>query len=253
MSVSIQRRTVERLNGDAGNVAAAINSLHARIESTYRRPVAAHRPPAKHLRPIPAARARRSPIVASDWSWTTAISSISTGRMRLTPSAAAPGVLPRPRRLQRFTVLPQHDGRGQRAWLDGAGGALSRLFGRANRLPRSYHSGDSEHCDIVLREMRRRFPVRVIVAVGVSLGGNALTKWCGEQGDAAKAVIAAAASVSNPLGPRHLGGSHPAHPQLGVQHLFHAGDGRKLPSAWSSIRTCATRAFCETEELSAVR
>ena len=71
--------------------------------------------------------------------------------------------------------------------------------GEPNRLPRSYHSGDSEHCDIVLTEMRRRFPARAIFAVGVSLGGNALTKWCGEQGDAASDVISAAASVSNPL------------------------------------------------------
>jgi len=71
--------------------------------------------------------------------------------------------------------------------------------GEPNRLPRSYHSGDSEHCDIVLHEMRKRFPERTIFAVGVSLGGNALTKWCGEQGEVAKDAIAAAASVSNPL------------------------------------------------------
>ncbi len=71
--------------------------------------------------------------------------------------------------------------------------------GEPNRLPRSYHSGDSEHCQIVLTAMRSRFPIRAIFAVGVSLGGNALTKWCGEQGEAASSVIAAAASVSNPL------------------------------------------------------
>ncbi|MCC7068300.1 MAG: alpha/beta fold hydrolase [Burkholderiales bacterium] len=71
--------------------------------------------------------------------------------------------------------------------------------GEPNRLPRSYHSGDSEHCDIVLRELRSRFPERTLFAVGVSLGGNALTKWCGEQGSHAQSVIAAAASVSNPL------------------------------------------------------
>jgi uncharacterized protein len=71
--------------------------------------------------------------------------------------------------------------------------------GEPNRLPRSYHSGDSEHCQIVLTEMRARFATRPIFAVGVSLGGNALTKWCGEQGESALAVITAAASVSNPL------------------------------------------------------
>lgn len=71
--------------------------------------------------------------------------------------------------------------------------------GEPNRLPRSYHSGDSEHCDIVLKEVRKRFPDRVIFAAGVSLGGNALCKWCGEQGNAANAMISAAASASNPL------------------------------------------------------
>jgi len=71
--------------------------------------------------------------------------------------------------------------------------------GEPNRLPRSYHSGDSEHCDIVLREVRSRFPARTVFAVGVSLGGNALTKWCGEQGESAKEFVSAAASVSNPL------------------------------------------------------
>lgn len=71
--------------------------------------------------------------------------------------------------------------------------------GEPNRLSRSYHSGDSEHCDIVLREVRSRFPRRAVVAVGVSLGGNALSKWCGEQADAANEFVSAAASVSNPL------------------------------------------------------
>jgi uncharacterized protein len=71
--------------------------------------------------------------------------------------------------------------------------------GEPNRLPRSYHSGDSEHADTVLREMRKRFPTHKIFAVGVSLGGNALTKWCGEQGDTAKEIIDGAASVCSPL------------------------------------------------------
>jgi uncharacterized protein len=71
--------------------------------------------------------------------------------------------------------------------------------GEPNRLSRSYHSGDSEHADIVLREVRRRFPEHRIFAVGVSLGGNALTKWCGEQGERAKSIIDAAASVCSPL------------------------------------------------------
>lgn len=71
--------------------------------------------------------------------------------------------------------------------------------GEPNRLARSYHSGDSEHCDFVLRTLNARQPERTLFAVGVSLGGNALTKWCGEQGEAARTVLAAGASVSSPL------------------------------------------------------
>jgi len=85
-----------------------------------------------------------------------------------------------------------------RGWT-GVVGHFRGCSGEPNRLPRSYHSGDSEHCDIVLRELRERFPKHTIYAAGVSLGGNALSKWCGEQGDAAASVISAAASVSNPL------------------------------------------------------
>ena len=86
----------------------------------------------------------------------------------------------------------------QRGWT-GMVAHFRGCSGEPNRLPRSYHSGDSEHCDTVLREVRSRFPNRVVLAVGVSLGGNALTKWCGEQGDTAREFVSAAASVSNPL------------------------------------------------------
>lgn len=86
----------------------------------------------------------------------------------------------------------------RRGWI-GVVAHFRGCSGEPNRLPRSYHSGDSEHCDITLRELRARFLTRPLFAVGVSLGGNALSKWCGEQGERAGAVIDAAASVSNPL------------------------------------------------------
>lgn len=71
--------------------------------------------------------------------------------------------------------------------------------GELNRLPRAYHSGDSAEIDWILRRFRSRYPNRVICAAGVSLGGNALMKWLGEQGSAADAVINAAAAVSPPM------------------------------------------------------
>ena len=71
--------------------------------------------------------------------------------------------------------------------------------GVPNRLPRAYHSGDSAEIDWVLRRLRSRFPQRHLFAAGVSLGGNALLKWLGEQELAAGAVVDAAAAVSAPL------------------------------------------------------
>lgn len=71
--------------------------------------------------------------------------------------------------------------------------------GTLNRLPRAYHSGDSAEIDWILRRFRSRYPGRPICAAGVSLGGNALMKWLGEQGAAAGKVINAAAAISPPM------------------------------------------------------
>jgi len=71
--------------------------------------------------------------------------------------------------------------------------------GEANRLARSYHSGDSREIDWVLRRLKREHPRGEIHAAGVSLGGNMLLKWLGEEGEAAGAAIARAAAVSTPL------------------------------------------------------
>lgn len=71
--------------------------------------------------------------------------------------------------------------------------------GELNRLPRAYHSGDSEEIDWILRRFRARYPNRPICAAGVSLGGNALMKWLGEQGAGALNIINAAAAVSPPM------------------------------------------------------
>jgi len=71
--------------------------------------------------------------------------------------------------------------------------------GEPNRLPRAYHSGDSAEIDWILRRLRARFPQRTLFASGVSLGGNALLKWAGEQEGAARDVVQAAAGVCAPL------------------------------------------------------
>jgi predicted alpha/beta-fold hydrolase len=71
--------------------------------------------------------------------------------------------------------------------------------GEANRLTRSYHSGDSREIDWILRRIKNENPGNKIYVVGVSLGGNMLLKWLGEEREAALAVIERAIAVSTPL------------------------------------------------------
>jgi hypothetical protein len=71
--------------------------------------------------------------------------------------------------------------------------------GELNRLPRAYHSGDSAEIGWLLERCARASGGAPLYAVGISLGGNALLKWLGEEGDAARTRLAAAAAVSAPL------------------------------------------------------
>lgn len=71
--------------------------------------------------------------------------------------------------------------------------------GEDNRLPRAYFAGDSGDIERMLRHIKNRHPDVPVYAVGVSLGGNALLKWLGEAGEAARALVERAAGVSAPL------------------------------------------------------
>ena len=70
--------------------------------------------------------------------------------------------------------------------------------GELNRLPRAYHSGDAAEIGWILRRFRDENGDAPLFAAGVSLGGNALLKWLGEDKEA-KIVLAAAAAVSAPV------------------------------------------------------
>jgi uncharacterized protein len=87
--------------------------------------------------------------------------------------------------------------------------------GEPNRAARFYHSGETEDIRFVLRTLRERFHDVAIGAVGFSLGGNALLKYLGEEGDAARALVNAAAAVSVPY---ELG--------TGADHLDQSAMGR---------------------------
>ncbi|PTN11584.1 YheT family hydrolase [Nitrosomonas aestuarii] len=76
--------------------------------------------------------------------------------------------------------------------------------GSPNRLARAYHAGDSAEIDwmikrIVQETRQANNDAQPVYAIGVSLGGNALLKWLGEQGGQAKKWVNGVAAISVPL------------------------------------------------------
>ena len=74
--------------------------------------------------------------------------------------------------------------------------------GQINLSPRAYHSGDHEEIDWVLKRLRQVHKAQQgewLLAVGVSLGGNALMRWAAEQGQEATKTADAIASICSPL------------------------------------------------------
>ncbi len=69
--------------------------------------------------------------------------------------------------------------------------------GELNRLPRGYHSGDTEDVQLSLQHLKAHYPSNPIYAVGYSLGGNVLTKYLGEKKE--HSLIERAVVVSAPL------------------------------------------------------
>lgn len=74
--------------------------------------------------------------------------------------------------------------------------------GTLNTAPRAYHSGDHAEIDFFLRKFKQQADTAQrpgLVAAGVSLGGNALMRWAGEQGQEAFKQVKAVASICSPL------------------------------------------------------
>ena len=70
--------------------------------------------------------------------------------------------------------------------------------GELNRGPRAYHSGDFEEVGWMLQRLRQH-NAAPLLAVGVSLGGNALLRWAQEAGRSAAATASAVAAVCSPI------------------------------------------------------
>ena len=70
--------------------------------------------------------------------------------------------------------------------------------GELNLAPRAYHSGDFEEIGWILARLRER-ATAPLLAVGVSLGGNALLRWAEEAGASGGATAAAVAAICSPI------------------------------------------------------
>jgi predicted alpha/beta-fold hydrolase len=70
--------------------------------------------------------------------------------------------------------------------------------GEINRAPRAYHSGDFAEVDWILKRFRAEH-TGPMIAVGISLGGNALLRWAEESGSAASGTVAAVAAICAPI------------------------------------------------------
>jgi predicted alpha/beta-fold hydrolase len=70
--------------------------------------------------------------------------------------------------------------------------------GEMNRLPRSYHAGDTGDLETVLQRLAVEDDAPLLLA-GVSLGGNVLLKWLGEQGGMIAPIVRGAVAISVPF------------------------------------------------------
>lgn len=127
--------------------------------------------------------------------------------------------------------------------------------GRMNTARRMYHSGDTQDVDVVIRQLAADAPSTPIVACGISLGGNVLAKWLGEQGGHACRLVHRAAVVSVPYdlaaGARFL--EH-GFSRLYVRHFLGTlrtkalEKLRQYPGAFDGQRAVQARTFWEFDD-----
>jgi hypothetical protein len=85
----------------------------------------------------------------------------------------------------------------RRGWR-GAVAHFRGCSGEPNRLPRAYHSGDAAEIRWIVGRFAAESRGTLLFAAGVSLGGNALLKWLGEDRSAG-GMLHAAAAVCAPV------------------------------------------------------
>src|SRR3989344_1090781 len=118
--------------------------------------------------------------------------------------------------------------------------------GEPNRLPRSYHSGETTDLAYVVNLLRNREPETPLLDVGFSLGCNVLLKWLGTVGS--QAFIKAAVAVSVPF----LLGESAKRLDQGFSRVYQWGLMRSMRNAVAEKRR-RMKLPLKIEDLSALR
>ncbi|MBK9518727.1 MAG: alpha/beta fold hydrolase [Anaeromyxobacter sp.] len=71
--------------------------------------------------------------------------------------------------------------------------------GELNRLPRTYHSGETGDLSLVVERLAAERPGRPVLVAGFSLGGNVVVKYLGERGDRLPAEVRGGVAISVPF------------------------------------------------------
>ncbi|PIQ83802.1 MAG: hydrolase [Candidatus Omnitrophica bacterium CG11_big_fil_rev_8_21_14_0_20_63_9] len=86
----------------------------------------------------------------------------------------------------------------RRGW-GGIGVNFRGCSGEPNRRQRSYHGGETSDLAWVIAQVQRQHPASRLACAGLSLGGNVLLKFLGEQGEGLPPSIRAAVAISTPF------------------------------------------------------
>ncbi len=126
--------------------------------------------------------------------------------------------------------------------------------GQPNSAPRLYHSGETTDLDSIVRRLHAESSLSPLFVCGVSLGGNVLLKWLGEQ-SVATTMVTGAAAVSVPFdlakGSRYL--------EHGFSRLYAAhflqtlkikalAKARQFPELINPHRIAGARTFWEFDD-----
>ncbi|MEM8640434.1 MAG: alpha/beta fold hydrolase [Cyanobacteria bacterium P01_G01_bin.54] len=71
--------------------------------------------------------------------------------------------------------------------------------GEMNRAPRAYHSGETSDLAWLIERLLREDETRPLFCLGISLGGNVLLKYLGEQGANLSTLVQGAVAISTPF------------------------------------------------------